>query len=202
MDDSTAFIIEDFQPLRESMVMMLERANIACEAYSSATELLASFDLQRSGCLVFDLYLAEMTGLELQNRLWLLGCRLPFLIVSGRGQITDAATAFRRGAVDFLEKPFTCDIFIDRVREANKRDTASRQKQSLRIATSSRLETLSDREHQVLDLILNGCLTKQIAHQLDISVKTVENHRSHIAKKMGVDSAIQLVKLVTEYRAA
>src|SRR6056297_1622742 len=97
MNKPTVTIVEDFQPLCESMVMMLNRANIACVAYSSPRELLASFDFQQAGCLVLDLHLAEMTGLELQNRLWELGCRLPFLMVSGHGQIPDAATAFRRG---------------------------------------------------------------------------------------------------------
>jgi len=202
MNDSTVFIVEDFQPLRESMVCLLLRAEIPCEAFASPAELLASLDVERAGCLVLDLHLAGMTGLELQSRLWEAGCRLPFLIVSGHGQIPDAITAFRRGAIDFLEKPFAREIFLDRVREAIGKDAVMRGKQRLQNRTSSRLETLTARESEVLELILDGRLTKQIAGLLGISAKTVENHRSNIAKKMGVDSAVQLVKVVAEFRAA
>ncbi len=199
MDDSTAFIVEDFQPLRESMMGMLKLADIDCEAFASPAQLLESLDIHRKGCLVLDLHLAGMTGLELQKRLWESGCRMPFLIVSGRGQILDATTALRRGAVDFLEKPFSDDVFIDRVREAIGTDAARRRKQQLHAHTVSKLETLTSREHEVLELILDGQLTKQMARQLNISAKTVENHRSNIAKKMGVDSAVQLVRIVAEF---
>ena len=202
MENSTVFLVEDFQPLRESLSWMLSQADIDCEAFASPAELLACLDVERAGCLVLDLHLGGMTGLELQSRLWQLGCRMPFLIVSGHGQLPDATTAFRRGAVDFLEKPFRRETFLDRIREAIRKDLDRRRKQSFQLLTRTKLETLSAREHEILELILAGRLTKQMAGLLNLSAKTIESHRSNITKKMGVDSAIQLVKLVAEFRAA
>ncbi|MEZ6087572.1 MAG: LuxR C-terminal-related transcriptional regulator [Pirellulaceae bacterium] len=120
---------------------------------------------------------------------------------SGHGEIPDATAALRRGAVDFLEKPFTRDVFLERVRESLQKDADARNKRIALESTRAKLATLTSRERVVLDLILDGLLTKQIASRLDLSIKTIENHRSNIARKMDVDSAVQLVKLVAEYRA-
>jgi len=202
MEKSTVFIVEDFQPLRHSLVLTLERANITCEAFGSATDFIKAFDATRRGCLLIDLQLPEMTGMELHSLLMELGCNLPFLIMSGQGKIPDATRALRDGAIDFLQKPFPTEVLLDRVHEALHKDKTQRGKWTQQEETRNRLATLTDRERIVLNFILDGQLTKQIARQLDLSVKTVESHRSHIAKKLGVDSAIQLVKLVTAFHAA
>ncbi len=202
MDGTTVFLVEDFQPLRESMAEILKQAKISCETFSCPAELMDSFDLNCSGCLVLDLNLPEMSGLELQKQLSDAGCQLPFLIISGCGRIPDATMAMRQGAVDFLAKPFTRSIFLDRVRESLWKDSYLRERRNFLASTHEKLSTLSRREHEVLELIMQGQLTKQIASQLKISVKTVENHRSNIAKKMNVDSAVQLVKCIAEFRVA
>jgi FixJ family two-component response regulator len=199
MDETTVFLVEDFQPLRDSMAGILKRANIPCETFSCPTELIDSFDASRSGCLVLDLQLPEMSGLELQRKLSEAGCQLPFLIISGYGEIPDVTMAMRQGAIDFLAKPFTASIFLERVQESLLKDSAEREQRERLASTRAKLDTLSLRENEVLELILDGRLTKQIATQLGISAKTVENHRSNIAKKMNVDSAVQLVKLITEF---
>ncbi len=200
MDGTTVFLVEDFQPLRDSMANILKLASISCETFSCPTELIESFDPSRSGCLVLDLQLPEMSGLELQRKLSEAGCQLPFLIISGYGEIPDVTMAMRQGAIDFLAKPFTPNIFLERVHESLVKDSAERERRELLASTRAKLDLLSSRENEVLELILEGRLTKQIATQLDISAKTVENHRSNIAKKMNVDSALQLVKLIAEFR--
>jgi len=181
---------------------MLERANIPCEEFECATDFIKAYDSNRQGCLVFDLQLPDMTGLQLHSLLMERGCKMPFLIISGRGSIVDATNALRDGAIDFLQKPFPPGLFLDRVREAFRKDSMQREKWIQLEKTRILLATLTTRQQLVLNLILDGRLTKQIANQLDISVKTVESHRSQIAKKLGVDSAVELVKMVIAFRAA
>jgi len=202
IEKSTVFVVEDFQPLRHSLVLMLERANIPCEEFECATDFIKAYDSNRQGCLVFDLQLPDMTGLQLHSLLMERGCKMPFLIISGRGSIVDATNALRDGAIDFLQKPFPPGLFLDRVREAFRKDSMQREKWIQLEKTRILLATLTTRQQLVLNLILDGRLTKQIANQLDISVKTVESHRSQIAKKLGVDSAVELVKMVIAFRAA
>ena len=202
MEKPTAFVVEDFQPLRHSLVLMLERASIPCESFGCANEFINAFDIHRPGCLVLDLKLPEMTGLQLHSLTMNRGCKVPFLIMSGNGSIGDAKEAMRNGAVDILQKPFLPKYFLERVHEAFRKDSVQREKWIQQHDTRNRLATLTDREQSVRNLILDGQLTKQIAKKLDLSVKTVESYRSHIAKKLGVDSAIQLVKMVTSFRAA
>jgi len=201
MEKSTVFVVEDFQPLRDSLALTLERAGIHCEAFEGATDFIKAFDPNRQGCLLFDLQLPEMSGLQLHHLLFDRGCRMPFLLMSGCGSILDATKALRDGAIDFLQKPFPPTVLLERVREALDKDSTQRRKWIQQEETRNRLATLTDREQIVLNLILDGQLTKQIARQLDLSVKTVESYRSHIAKKLNVDSTIQLVILVTAFRA-
>ena len=202
MENSTVFVVEDFQPLRHSLVQTLNRENIRCDSFECANDLIEAFDANRPGCVVLNLLLPDMTGWELLSLLLKSGCRTPFLIMSGYGSITDATNAMRLGAIDFLQKPFPPWLFLDRIHQSFLKDSMQREKWIQQEDTRKRLATLTDREQIVLSLILDGQLTKQIAKKLDLSVKTVESYRSHIAKKLGVDSAIQLVMMVTALRAA
>ena len=128
MENSTVFVVEDFQPLRHSLVQTFKRANIRCESFECANDFINVFDANRQGCLVFDLRLPEMTGLELHSRLMERGCRTPFLIMSGYGSIEDATNAMRVGALDFLQKPFPPGLLLDRINEAFRKDSLQREK--------------------------------------------------------------------------
>ena len=153
MEKPTAFVVEDFQPLRHSLVIMLERASIPCESFGCANEFIDTFDINRPGCLVLDLQLPEMTGLQLHSLTVNRGCKVPFLIMSGNGSIGDATEAMRNGAVDFLQKPFPPGLLLDRINEAFRKDSLQREKWIQQEETRKRLATLTDREEIVLNLL-------------------------------------------------
>ena len=195
----TVLVVEDDRVMRESLVWLLETAELNVEAYGSPDELLERYDPDQPGCLVLDLQLGKMTGLELWRRLQERGCRHPFIIISGQGDIGAAVQSMHDGAVDFLEKPFDRQLFLGRVRQAIERDANNRHRRVSDLETQSQIDSLTPREREVMGLVVDGKLTKQIARRLDISEKTVEVHRSHVTKKMHVQSVAQLVRLVTEH---
>jgi len=202
MDDETVFLVDDDRSMRESLVWMLRSAGIDVEAYTAPHELLKSCDPSRAGCFVLDLRLPEMDGCELRRRLLDRGCRQPHLIISAYGQVPDVVEAMREGAVDFLEKPFDHKVFLNRVRGALALDAETRQNQAEKESVDKRLRSLTNREREVLDLVVQGMLSKQIARTLDISPKTVDVHRSRVTRKMGVASVAQLVQLMVRFDPA
>jgi RNA polymerase sigma factor (sigma-70 family) len=143
-----------------------------------------------------------MNGLDLQRELRRRGSHRPFIIITGYGEVYSAVDAMREGAVDFILKPFDQQHFVNRVREALRSDARFRQQHATRENLRSRINSLTPREREVMDLVVEGKLTKQIALELGISAKTVEVHRSHVTKKMHVDSVAQLVRLVLEFAEA
>lgn len=200
MIQATVHLVDDNQAVRDSIVWMLEREGIQVEAYATPGDLLKAYDPKSRGCLVLDLSLPEMSGLELRDRLVEMGCRLPFIIITGCGEVPDATRAIKLGAVDFMEKPLDRDIFLDRVWQALDKDTRQRRERADHDSVQNLLDELTPREREVLELVVAGKLTKQIARQFGISVKTIEVHRSNITRKMQVDSVAQLVRIVTEHR--
>lgn len=196
----TVFLVEDNPADLNFLTHMLQRERIWVEGYASANDLLRVYDPSRLGCLVLDLHLPEMTGWELRGRLAQLGCQLPFIIITSRGEIPDATDAIRRGAVDFLEKPIGREVFLRRVWQALAEDEQRRCDEARRAEVQARYDSLTRREREVLEAVIAGNLSKQIARQLGITIKTVEAHRSNIIKKMQVDSVVQLVRVITEHR--
>jgi FixJ family two-component response regulator len=196
---ATIIVVEDDRELRTSLVWMLRSNGYQAEGYETAEEILAAYDPERPGCLLLDLELPCKSGLELIEELQSRGFCHPFLIISGHSAVTEAVTAMHRGAVDFLEKPFEHARLLDAVREAVQRDAESRRRRAEMQSIAERVQSLTQREREVLWLVVSGKLTKQIAKQLGISTKTVEVHRSHITRKMHVESVAQLVAIMTNY---
>lgn len=195
--EPTVFLVDDDPAMRESLSWLLRTDGLHVEEYGTIDELLSAYDAETPGCLVLDFKLPKSTGLDLYCRLRKSGCRHPFLMISGHGDVSTAVQAMRLGAVDFLEKPFERQTFLDRVREAIAEDQQRRQQDGDRQEVQRLIDTLTPRQREVLDLVVDGQLTKQIASKLNISAKTVEVHRSHITKKMRVNSVAQLVRMVT-----
>jgi RNA polymerase sigma factor (sigma-70 family) len=162
---------------------------VAC---NSAKEAISSCNADQHGCLLIDLRLRDLDGFELRDILLSNQCRQPFIMMSAYGDIALAVKAIRRGAVDFLEKPFNRSRLLESVGTAVRRDRRRRDVQR-------RLDSLTDREREVLALVASGKATKEIARILEISARTVESHRSRITKKMQVDSVPELVYMLSKH---
>ncbi len=198
--DSTVMIVEDDSDLRESLRFLLEAQGYGVEAYAVPSELVRSYDPEKPGCLILDLQLPEKSGLDLQRELRGLGGHHPFLVITGHGDVPVAVKAMRDGAVDFIQKPFDRQLLLERVDDAIRCDDESRKKRAEYLGVETKIDSLTPREQEVMELVVDGKLTKQIASQLQISTKTVEVHRSNITKKMGTESVAQLVRLVSRFR--
>ncbi|MCA9011042.1 MAG: response regulator transcription factor [Planctomycetaceae bacterium] len=199
MTRAIVYLVEDDAAVRSSLVRILELEGYHVEAFAAPAELLAQYDPAKPGCLVLDLRLPEMSGIELRQRLVDQGCRHPFIIITGHGEVRDATHSMRMGAVDFIEKPLDRKILLARVSEAVTTDLQRRLAAEQHELFRARLEALTPREREVLQLVVAGRLSKQIASELKIAIKTVEVHRSNIVRKMQIDNVIQLVRLYTEY---
>jgi FixJ family two-component response regulator len=190
-------LVDDDQEMRESLVWLLESNDLSVRAFSSPDEVIENYDPQLPGCLLIDLQLPGISGLELWQTLSEMGGRHPFIIISGHGNVETAVQTMHLGAVDFIEKPFDRKRLLARVHEAILVDAENRRKSAKFEETQRRIDSLTPREHEVMGLVTAGLLTKQIARKLGISEKTVEVHRSHVTKKMHVHSVAQLVALVS-----
>ena len=190
-------LVDDDDEMRASLTWMLENHGVRVRSYKTPDELLDTYDPNEPGCLVLDLRLPGMSGLELCDVLWDRGCRKPFIMISGHGDIATAVKSMHKGAVDFLEKPFEGSDFLACVDRALARETADRELREQNAETDALLATLTPREREVLDLVITGMLTKQIAERLGVAAKTIDVHRSNITRKMRVESVAQLVRKMT-----
>lgn len=190
----TVYIIDDDEAFRDSLVWLLESSQYGVQAFASAEEFLAVASADLSGCVIADVRMSGMTGLELHRRMRELGLDLPTIIVTGHGDVPMAVTAFRDGVVDFIEKPLNDHYVLERIEFclAKAREDELRRQQSGDFAR--RLASLTLREKEVLEFIVAGKLNKQIADLMDISIKTVEVHRSRVMEKMQVTTVAELVR--------
>lgn len=193
--EPTVWIVDDDEAFRDSLVWLVEANDHRVVAFASAEAFLAACRLGMAGCLVVDVRMPGLSGLELHDRLIAMGIDLPTIVVTGHGDVPMAVTAFRKGAVDFVEKPLDDTYVLARIDQCLARDRDNRQLRARAESMSRRLATLTAREHEVLDLVVAGKLNKQIADLLDISIKTVEVHRSRVMEKMGVTTVAELVRL-------
>ncbi len=189
----TVFVVDDDQAMRSSVRWLVESIGLHVEEYGSAREFLERGDLTRTGCLVLDIRMPEINGLELLER----DCHLPVIIVTGYADVPSVVRAMKVGALDVLQKPCSDKELLDRIQEAIELDTRIRDKRQQQIGFRQRLAMLTPREREVLDLVVAGRSSKQIAQALAISEKTVEVHRSHIMKKLDVGGVAELVRKVT-----
>lgn len=194
------YFVDDDEGIRISMQALLTMEGFRTQLYASGRELLADADHLAYGCMVVDFKMPEMSGLQLVSEIRARGCQMPFLLISGCATISMAVEAMKLGAVNIIEKPFDPPDFLDSVRatleESRRMRMATQEAQSETPLDDDPRALLTPREKEVLELVVAGELTKNIARALGISTKTVEVHRSNITKKFRVDSVAQLVKRV------
>lgn len=189
------YVVDDEPDVRTAVSMLLRSVGIAASVHDSAQAFLDAFDTHRPGCLVLDVRMPGMSGLELQQRLNDLGARLPIIIVTGHGDVPMAVNAMKAGAWDFLEKPFNDQALLDRVHKALDESGDRLRSQQTEHEAQARYAHLTPRERQVLAGILDGKLNKVMAYDLGISTRTVEIHRANLMEKMGVRNLSDLFKM-------
>jgi RNA polymerase sigma factor (sigma-70 family) len=194
------FIVDDDPGVRDSLAMLLELKGFHTRTYESAEQFLERFRPEWPGCLVLDLRMAGMGGLELQAELSRRGARVPIIVVTAHGDVATARTALRAGAVDFIEKPIDDEVLVAAIGAALERDTRTRERSAARAGTAERLARLTGREREVLDLVVEGRHNREIAAALEISPRTVEVYKSRLMEKLQVRRVPELVKLVLEAR--
>jgi two-component system response regulator FixJ len=195
---ATVFIVDDDEAVRASLKLLLKTFGLPAEVFASAQEFLAAFDPARGGCLVLDIRMPGMSGLDLQEELNARGAMLPIIFVTGHGDVPMAVEAMQRGAMDFLQKPFRDRDLIDRIKKALEKDLAGRELLGSRERIRARLAQLTPREQEVMALVTQGKANKVIAADLDLSQRTVEIHRAHVMEKMGANSLAHLVRMAID----
>jgi two-component system, LuxR family, response regulator FixJ len=200
--EATVFVVDDNAAVRQSMRVLMESASLAVETYASAEEFLSAYDPQRPGCLVLDVSLRHTSGLDLQDELRRRKATLPIIVLTGHGNVPTSVRALKAGAIDFLQKPAPPTVLLERIRAAIEIDRQARTASSERSAVTDRLARLTPRERAVMELLVAGQTSKQIAATLQVSIRTVEGHRRMVFSKMQVSSAAQLVRIVMGAREA
>jgi two-component system response regulator FixJ len=195
MSDATVFIVDDDDDLRSSLADLVETANLKAEAYASAKEFLDVRNSSCEGCLVVDIHMPGMDGLELQRKLRADRIDIPVIVITGRGDVSKAVKALKAGAVDFIEKPFGGEIVLESIRRALAISKRTREKEELSAEAGGRIEQLTPREREVLEHLVVGHSNKVIAAKLSISPRTVEVHRARVMEKMHAQSLSHLVRM-------
>jgi two-component system, LuxR family, response regulator FixJ len=198
--DATVCVVDDDEQVRKSLRFLIEPLGIEVLEYASAREFLERCDPHCTGCLVLDVRMPEMSGLDLQERMAAREITLPIIFISGHADVPMSVRAMKAGAFDFLVKPFNHQALIDRIQQAIARDRETRLERANRTVLSARLTLLSEREREVMDLALAGKTNKLIADRLGITVRTVEAHRAKIMEKMRAGSMIELVRMLAPLR--
>ncbi len=193
--DPIVFVIDDDEAFRKSLKWLVESVGLNVETFASAQEFINRFDPNIPCCLVLDVRMRGMSGLELQEHLRENGIELPIIIVTGYGDVPTAVRALKAGAVDFLEKPFSDQILLDQVQKAIDEDVERQRKRRERLQFAERIERLTRREQQVMQMVVEGLSSKQIAEKLLVSFKTIEAHRSKIMKKMEATNVPHLIRM-------
>ncbi len=194
----TVFVVDDDEGIREGLALLLETVGQPYELYSSAIEFLDAYDASKGGCLVLDIRMPQMSGLDLQEKLNEQGFLLPIIFVTGHGDIEMAVEAMRRGALDFVRKPIREQDLLDRINEALAFDAGKRKDMTERQKLLDMVATLSEREREVFHRVAAGDMNKVVAMDLGISTRTVEVHRSQVMRKLGVRTLAQLVRIKIE----
>lgn len=200
--EQTVFIVDDDEGVREGLSLLLETVGQRCELYGSVFEFLESYDENKAGCLVLDIRMPRMTGLDLQEKLNERDSSLPIIFITGHGDIPMAVEAMRRGALDFIRKPFREQDLLDRINEALVCDAGKRKKLLDRKQLMDKVTSLTEREREVFHRVADGEMNKVIGFDLGISERTVEVHRSQAMKKLGVRTVAQLVRIKMEAELA
>ena len=195
-NSQTVFIIDDDDAVRDSLLEMMEALKIDAKGFASAIEFLEYFDSDMEGCIVLDIRMPEMSGLELQKELNRMGSMLKIVIITGHGDIQMAVDAMKGGALDFIQKPFREQELIDCIQLALKASHSDKEKADMLKSVERMRSTLTAREKEVLQQIGLGKSNKVIAMDMGISSRTVENHRASIMDKMNARTTAELIKII------
>jgi FixJ family two-component response regulator len=192
--EPTVYVIDDDDSIRELLAWLMKRNGLRVETFADARSFLAAWRDEAPSCLVLDLHLPDMNGLDLQRHLIDKGVAMPVIFLSGRADVSRAVHAVKSGAVDFIEKPFDYKRIVALVQESLRRDAENRAGRDRARRVAERLASLTQREREVLDRVVAGRMNREIAEALDISIKTVEAHRARIMEKLDVGSVAELVQ--------
>ncbi len=192
--ESVVFVVDDDEAICRSLGLLIEDIGLEVKAFTSAQHFLSAYDPAQPGCLVLDVRMSGMSGLELQSRLNELGITIPTIIMTGHGDVPMAVEAMKAGALDFVEKPFRDQVLLDSIQKAIALDQRIRDAKRRRADLESRIDLLTERERQIMDLLILGKAGKVIAYELNISQKTVDFHRTNVLSKLGVNSVVDLVR--------
>jgi FixJ family two-component response regulator len=195
MDNSVVFIIDDDASVRDAISNLLESVGLNAQTFGSTEEFLAAQRTEAASCLVLDVMLPGMRGLEFQEMLKKNGVSIPIIFITAHGDIPMTSKAMKAGAIEFLAKPFPKEDLLAAIHRGLKLDLALRQQQADRTSLQSRFEQLSPREREVMDYVVTGMINKQIAAQLGISEVTVKIHRRQVMDKMQAESLADLVRM-------
>ena len=195
-DEPLVYVVDDDEAVRDSLSLLLKAVGLTGQTFSSAAEFLNDYDPEQHGCLVADIRMPGMSGLDLQDELNRRGAQLPLIFITGHGDVPMAVDAMKSGALDFIEKPFRDQDLLDRVQQALAWDKERRIENLKTLAIRERLATLTPRETEVMECVVQGQANKVIAMDLGVSQRTVEIHRARVMEKMGIRSVAKLVRAV------
>lgn len=193
--EPTVFVVDDDEAVRKALKLLIESAGLRVETFPTADEFLAQHDPKRPGCLVLDVRMPGMSGLTLQDQLIARRITIPVILITGHGDVAMAVGAVKKGAIDFIQKPFDDEVLLERVQQALRVDAERRREQARRSDFEARLARLTPREREVLDLLIAGKGNKEVALHLGLSRKTVDIHRAHVMMKLSVDSLLEIARM-------
>lgn len=194
------YVVDDDEAVRESLVWLIGSVGLRVESFASARSFLENYLPEQPGCVVLDVRMPGQSGLELQDALVEKGIPLPVIFITGHGDVPMAVRAMKQGAVDFIEKPFNDQRLLDTIQKAIRNNQVHWDKKHAMTSLIARWNDLSQREREVLDLVVLGKVNKQIADILQISIKTVEGHRAAVMRKMAARTVAELVRTVLDLR--
>jgi two-component system response regulator FixJ len=193
--DAVVYVVDDDEAILDSTGLLLKSAGLNCRTYTNATKFLEDFDVSQHGCLLADIRMPGMSGLELQDELNRKGVRIPTIFITGHGDVPMAVRAMKSGALDFIQKPFRDEDLLKRINDALNMDLERLNERRSSVEVIQRFETLTPRETEVMRKVVEGCANKVIAFDLGVSQRTVELHRARVMHKMGVRSLAELVRM-------
>jgi FixJ family two-component response regulator len=191
----TVYVVDDDDGMRRALTLLLSTVGYRTLGFANPADFLAQFESDTHGCVVLDIRMPGMSGLELQQHLNKTGSMLPVIFITGHGDVPMAVQAMKEGAFEFIQKPFRDQDLLDRINHALQQDAENRATLARRAEVARRLESLTPRERQVMAMVVDGAANKVIAIDLDLSERTVEIHRAKVMEKMGARSVAHLVKL-------
>lgn len=200
LSESTVFVVDDDASMRRSIDFLISSVGLRCASYASAQEFLDQAGRDAPGCVLTDVRMPGMSGLDLLDEMRARDLLFPVIMITGHADVPMTVRAFKSGAVDFIEKPFNDQNLIDRVQSAIEQDSMRRTALAQRATVRDRLKTLTAREAQVMDLVVSGRANKEAAAELSLSEKTIEVHRSRVMRKMQASNAADLIRMVLESR--